>query len=178
MSFRDFYFFKTFSGKSFIIAFVLFCFSHSLFSQSASPQQQAKIDSLMTYVRTQMSEGKVPDQKYIDSCNAVIRNMNVKAEVKDSAGKIVADSTREITKQVFAGSGLTVPEGKTWRVKRVFVNNGGSANVLVTSVKFEKIFAAGEKVYAPTWSAEAELLNGDTTSFAYIFTILETDIKK
>lgn len=132
----------------------------------------------MTYVNLQLKEGKPLDQKYIDSCNAVIRNLNVKAEVRDSSGEIIADSTREITKQVFAGSGLTVPEGKNWRVKRVYVNDGGSANILVTSVKFDKLFTAGEKIYAPTWSAEAELLNGDSTGFAYIFTIIESGIKK
>jgi hypothetical protein len=92
------------------------CFSFFLFSQGVSPQQQAKIDSLMMYVNTQLQEGKVPDQKYIDSTNAVIRNMNQHTVRVDSLGKTIPDSTKEITKQSMAGSILSVPAGKNWKV--------------------------------------------------------------
>lgn len=179
MLFRKNIFSKTKTwGKSFILAFILFCFSAPLFSQGTTPQQQAKIDSLMIYVNLQMKEGKVPDQRYVDSCNAVIRSMNVCITVKDSLTATVADSTKEITKQNLAGSCLTVPEGKIWKVKRVYVNDGGSNNILVTSVKFEKPLSAGEKICAPGWTAEGELLNGDQTGFNYIFRIEESDFKK
>jgi hypothetical protein len=174
---HNFSFSKTIPGKGFLLAFVLFCFSSALFSQGTTPQQQAKIDSLMSYISLTMKEGKVPDQRYIDSMNVVIRSMNQQVVVKDSTGKIIPDSIKEITKQSLAGSGLTVPAGKTWRVKRLYVNDGGSYNILVTSVKFDKPFAEGEKLVAPGWTAEAELLGGDQTGFFYIFKIEESDKK-
>ena len=132
----------------------------------------------MNYVNLQIKEGKIPDQKYIDSTNAVIRNMNVQATVKDSTGKIVTDSIKQITKQTLAGSGFTVPAGKIWRVKSLYVTDGGSYNIIVTSVKFEKPFSEGEKISTPGWTAEGELLNGDQTGFFYIFKIEESDSKK
>jgi hypothetical protein len=149
------------------------CFSFFLFSQGVSPQQQAKIDSLMMYVNTQLQEGKVPDQKYIDSTNAVIRNMNQHTVRVDSLGKTIPDSTKEITKQSMAGSILSVPAGKNWKVKRVYVNDGGSSNILVTSLKFDHTFMEGEKIAVPSWTAEGELLNGDQSGFTYIFKIEE-----
>lgn len=168
---------KIIPGKGFVLAFVLFCFSFPLFSQGTSPQQQAKIDSLMAYVNLQLQQGKIPDQKYIDSTNAVIRSMNVIA-VNDSTGKAASDSTNEITKQSLAGSSFTVPQGKVWRVKSLYVNDGSSYNILVTSVKFDKPLTAGEKLFTPSWVAEAELLNGDQSGFSYIFKIEETDSAK
>jgi hypothetical protein len=178
MLFRNRIFLKSFPGKGFVLAFVLFCFSSSLFSQGASPQQQAKIDSLMSYINLQLQQGKIPDQKYIDSSNAVIRSMNVQVAVKDSTGKTPSDSIKEITKQSIAGSSFTVPPGKIWRVKRLYVNDGGSYNILVTSIKFDKPLAEGEKLFTPSWVAEAELLDGDQSGFSYVFKIEESDSRK
>lgn len=177
MLFPEFYFSKTILGKGFSITFVLFCFSSALFSQGITPQQQGKIDSLLTYIGLRQMEGEIPDQKYIDSVNLVIRNMDPSQKVNDFVGKAIVDSTKkEIRKQSIAGSSFTVPAGKTWRVKRVYVNDGGSANVLVTSVKFDKLFIPGEKIYAPTWLAEAELLNEDSAGFSCIFFIEESEL--
>ncbi len=165
-------------GKGCILAFALFCFTSVLSAQGATPQQQEKIDSLMSYINLQLLEGKVPDQKYIDSTNAVIRSMNVNMAVNDSTGNSAADSLNEITRQSMTGSSFTVPPGKVWRVKKLYVNDGGSYNVLVTSVKFDKAFNAGEKLFTPSWTAEGELLNGDQSGFSYIFKIEEAESGK
>ncbi len=154
---------------------ILLSFSQQGFSQGTTPQQQAKIDSLMSYINLQLLEGKVPDQKYIDSTNAVIRSMNVSVAVNDSTEKHPADSVNEITKQSIAGSSFTVPPGKVWRVNKLYVNDGGSYNVLVTSVKFDTLLTAGGKLFTPSWTAEGELLNGDQSGFSYIFKIEETN---
>ncbi|HTF04497.1 MAG TPA: hypothetical protein VK826_10745 [Bacteroidia bacterium] len=121
-----------------------------------------------------MQLGKTPDQRYIDSTNAVIRSMNVHVAVNDSTRNTVADSTKEITKQSMAGTSFTVPAGKIWRVKRVYVNDGGSYNILVTSVKYDQPLLEGELLFTPSWSAEGALLNGDQSGFFYIFKIEET----
>jgi hypothetical protein len=53
------------------------------------------------------------------------------------------------------------------------VNDGGSSNILVTSLKFDHTFMEGEKIAVPSWTAEGELLNGDQSGFTYIFKIEE-----
>jgi len=174
MLFRSAEFLKSFRDKGFVLAVVFFCFSFSLFSQGTTPAQQAKIDSLMSYINLQVQLGKTPDQRYIDSTNAVIRSMNVHVAVNDSTRNTVADSTKEITKQSMAGTSFTVPAGKIWRVKRVYVNDGGSYNILVTSVKYDQPLLEGELLFTPSWSAEGALLNGDQSGFFYIFKIEET----
>lgn len=168
----------SFSAGRILLAFVLCCFSVVLFSQGTTPAQQAKIDSLTAYIKLQLLEGKTPDQKYIDSTNAVIRSMNTPAAAHDSAVTAATDSVREITRQSMAGTSFTVPPGKVWLVKRVYVNDGGSYNVLVTSVKFEKPLHEGELLFTPSWSAEGALLNGDQSGFFYIFKIEESDARK
>lgn len=132
----------------------------------------------MAYINLQLLEGKVPDQKYIDSTNAVIRSMNAGVAVKDSAGNVAADSSREITRQSMAGSSFTVPPGRVWRVNKLYVSDGGSYNILVTSVQFDQPLKEGEKLFTPSWTAEGELLNGDQSGFTYIFRIEESDSGK
>jgi hypothetical protein len=167
---------NTGAGKSYIMTFAFLFLCLHLFSQSITPQQQAKIDSLSSYIHLQLSQGKVPDQQYIDSVNAVIRKMN-SVTPQDSTA-IASDSVKLITKQSLAGSTFTVPAGKTWKVKRVYVNDGGSYNILVTSVKYEKVLAEGEKIIVPSWTAEAELLGGDKSSFFYIYQLEESVLKR
>jgi hypothetical protein len=148
----------------------LFCIPLYSFSQGLTPQQQGKVDSLMHYISKQAAEGKIPDQKYIDSVNTVIRSLN---PVNKPIGSLPGDTAKEITKQSMAGTSFTVPEGKQWTVKHVYVNDGGSYNIVVTSLKFETPYKPGEKLFAPSWTAEAELLNGDKSTFIYIFKIVE-----
>lgn len=149
-----------------------------LSAQGVTPEQQVKIDSMMAYIQRQAKNNKPVDQRKIDSMNTVIRALNPKTIVKDSSVKIISDTTHEITKQSMAGTSFTVPQGKQWKVKRVFVNDGGSYNILASSLKFDKPLKEGEKLFVPTWCAEAELLNGDKSAFTYIFKIEETILKK
>lgn len=160
-------------------AFVVLTFSllsnSLLFAQGMTPEQQAKVDSLMSWVKQQHLQGKPVDQKKLDSANAAIRAMAPSQAKKDSI--IARTGITEITKQAMAGGAFTVPEGKQWVVKRCYVNNGGSYNIL-TSVKFSNPYKAGEKVQIPSYSAEAELLNGDKTGFFYILKIEESNLPK
>ncbi len=156
---------------------ILLCLSFylPLFPQGMTPQQQAKVDSLMSWIKAQHMSGKPIDQKKIDSANAAIRAMApAQTKTNDTLAK---PGGGEITKQSMAGTSFTVPAGKQWVVKRVYVNNGGSYNIL-TSLKFDKPYKEGEKLFVPLYSAEAELLNGDKSSFFYIFKIEETNLKK
>ncbi len=125
-----------------------------------------------------MRDGKSPDQKYIDSVNAVIRNMAPVTVKADTSANTRTDSIKEITKQSMAGSSFIVPAGKIWTVKKLYVNDGGSYNILVTSIKFERSLKEGEKLFTPTWCAEAELLHGDKSGFSYIYKILEQSTKQ
>jgi hypothetical protein len=45
-------------------------------------------------------------------------------------------------------------------------------------VKYEKTVLEGEKLFVPSWTAEAELLNGDKSTFFYIYQLEESEIKK
>jgi hypothetical protein len=155
----------------------IFIFSSAFLSQGVTPEQQRKIDSLMLYVNTRLQNNKPVDQGYIDSVNAVIRSMNPKSTVAGPQS-LKADSAKEITKQSMAGTSFTVPAGKTWKVKRMYVNDGGSYNILVTSIKFDKPYSEDEKLLVPAWTAEAELLSGDKSGFNYIFKIEESSSKK
>jgi hypothetical protein len=161
--------------KAFITGLVLFCLPFFSAAQGLTPQQQQKVDSLIQWINRQAKEGKTPDPHYIDSVNKVIRDLNPQAVSEQK--KTTAD-TVEITKQSIAGSSFTVPEGKRWTVRRVYVNDGGSYNILVTSVRFDKPLSAGEKLFAPTWTAEAELLSGNKATFTYIFRICEESLKQ
>lgn len=73
-----------------------------------------------------------------------------------------------------AGSAFTVPEGKVWKVKSLTCNTG-TYNIVVTSIKFEPLYKAGEKIITPFWSAEAELLDGNgNSSLMYVLTVAES----
>jgi hypothetical protein len=148
--------------------------SFQLAAQGLTPEQMVKLDSLRLWIDTQVKSGKPLDQKKLDSMNLVIRNMKPKNTVPDS---LFSTNGKEIVKQTLAGGAFTVPNGKKWTVTRIYVNDGGSYNVLVTSMKFPKPLLSGEKIQCPSWCAEGELLNKDQVSMNYIFKIIEEDLK-
>ena len=84
--------------------------------------------------------------------------------------------TRLIMKQGISGNAYTVPVGKSWKIKRLLVNNG-SYNVVVGSVKYDKVLNSGEKIQAPFWCAEGNLLDNDNSSLTYTFEIEEKELK-
>lgn len=105
------------------------------------------------------------------SINICAQQTNTNA---DSTFNIKTDSNGVLIKKYLIGGGsITVPSSKTWQVKNIYVNNGGSYNILVTSIKYNKPLAEGSKIYSPTWCAEAELIGSDITSLTYIYIIEE-----
>lgn len=76
-----------------------------------------------------------------------------------------------ITFSLNPSGSFMVPEGKTWRIIRVMVNDGGVYNMTCCSSLKGKVYKGGEKIYAPTYSAESSLLNEDMTKMKYVFEI-------
>ena len=169
---------KEIRRKTLLSGLVLFLFSLNTFSQGMTAQQQLKVDSLLQWINLQQVNGKPIDQHHIDSVNQVIRAMNVPVKKSDTSSVSKKDGVNMIEKQGMVGTSFTVPENTIWLVKRVYCNDGGSYNVLVTSIKYDKPLMAGEKIFVPTWSAESELLNKKSTTFNYIFKIEEFTSKK
>lgn len=167
-----------FQRKALFLSLVLFCVSMNSFSQGMSSEQQAKVDSLLQWIKLQQANGKPIDQHYIDSVNQVVRSMNAPIKKADTTSSSKKDGVNMIEKQGMVGTSFTVPENTIWMVKRVYCNDGGSYNVLVTSIKYDKPLMAGEKLYVPSWSAESELLNKKSSTFNYIFKIEEFSSKK
>ena len=164
--------------KTLLSGLVLFLFSLNAFSQGMTPLQQAKVDSLLQWINLQHLNGKPIDQHHIDSVNQVVRAMNVPVKKFDTSSVSKKEGVNMIEKQGMVGTNFTVPENTIWLIKRVYCNDGGSYNVLVTSIKYDKPLMAGEKLFVPTWTAEAELLNKKSTTFNYIFKIEEFTSKK
>jgi hypothetical protein len=141
-----------------------------------SPEVQAKVDQLNAWIKQQLSSGKEINQKRLDSMNADIRAFQA-SHNKISGTRPSPESMKGklITKQGMVGNSYTVPEGKQWKVKRVFVSDGNGHNVLIGSISFSKVLDAGEKLTTPAWSAEANLLSNDISNLSYIFEIEESD---
>lgn len=141
-----------------------------------SAEQQVLLDSIQSYIQHQMKNGLTVDQVKLDSMNAQVRALRIK-ETKVADSVFLITGARQLEKSSLAGSSFTIPAGKQWQVEKIYVNNGGSYNVLVTSIKHDKIYKEGELLFVPTWTAEAELLNGDKTEMNYIFKINESPLK-
>lgn len=100
-----------------------------------------------------------------------------KSFAQSAVDSISRDSVKVKTMTGLAGSAFTVPVGKVWKVISLMCNTG-TYNVLVTSVKFEPLYKAGEKISCPFWSAEAELLDGNgNTSLMYVLKVEEAVAK-
>lgn len=147
-------------------------------AQTISETDQQKINAVNAWLQQQIQLGLTPTPLQMDSVNKAV-NEQFKGTAQNANTLSASDQTGPFfTKHCNAGGSITVPEKKIWRVKRVFVTeNIGGYNILVTSVKYEKPLRAGEKLTAPSWSAESSLVTKDGTTVHYIFEIEETELK-
>lgn len=145
--------------------------------QIISETDQQKINAVNAWLQQQIQEGKTPTPAQMDSVNKAVNELFKNPAAKADTASAPDHTGTLITKHCTAGGSITVPEDKTWKVKRIFVTESiGGYNVLVTSVKHDKPLHAGEKLTAPSWSAESSLIAKDGTTVSYIFEIQETEV--
>jgi len=165
---------KQFVIFQFIILLSLFSIAINCYSQSISAEDQQKISIIQNWILEQRKMGKEPSQEQMDSINKAVKERIDSVSLLSPKNNITGiDSIGMLTTEFcYMGGYLVVPENKTWKVKRMFVTNGGY-NIIMNSEKYNKEFKSGEKIYAPSWSPESSLLTEDESSVTYIFEIIE-----
>ena len=73
-------------------------------------------------------------------------------------------------KSAYGGGSLTVPDGMTWHIDRIFVNSGMGYNIQISNANFKSNYTSGEKILMPLYLAEMELLDKNA-EVVYIFYI-------
>jgi hypothetical protein len=157
---------------------MIFSFGGLVHAQGLTPSQQERVDSLIRWIQNEQLSGRQANQAKLDSANRTLREQFAKENEAAKSNPVTVAGAYNITRSVSAGGSAVVPKGKKWNVTEMFVNDGGKYNVKVTSVKFESFLVEGEKLSAPSWCAEGELLGKEQSSFFYVFRINETDIKR
>lgn len=146
-------------------------------AQTISETDRQKINAVNAWLQQQIQEGKTPTPAQMDSVNKAVNELFKEPSAHTDTVSTTDHSGTLITKSCTAGGAITVPENKVWKVQRIFVTEGiGGYNILVTSIKYDPPLHAGEKLTAPSWSAESSLLAKDGTTVSYIFEIQETEM--
>jgi len=61
-------------------------------------------------------------------------------------------------KSAYAGGYLIVPQGESWEIDRVFVNDGEAYSIKISNANFDSTYNAGDTIRTPYYIAEMELL--------------------
>lgn len=80
----------------------------------------------------------------------------------------------EIRKTCYAGGYITIPEGKTWAIKRVFITNNDGYNILISNTNFKSTYQNGDTIRIPYYISEMELLT-NREMLQYIFYFYESE---
>lgn len=159
---------------------VFFSCFNSYYSFSISSKEEQKTTTEKFHLQVSAKYAHQPKQFYWeDSSKAQLittKSAITSKQVRDSTSIL----TKKLTKHLMVGNCITVPANKKWKIKRVFVTNGigGGYNILIGSDNYKNEYYAGEKIYAPAWSAESSLLTEDGSTVSYILEIVEENFNK
>lgn len=165
---------------SFVVCVFTLFLTAELYSQNIAPSVQAKIDSLNAWMQEQLATSGTIDTAELQKWNVKIREEQKRVKESQMADTNPGEPKDARIKKFsgYVGTAFTVPEKKMWRVKRVTVSAGlGEYSVLVTSVKFDQDYRAGDVIFTPGFSSEAALLTQDQTTVLYAFEIMEFDVE-
>lgn len=80
-----------------------------------------------------------------------------------------------VVKNIYGYGCLTVPENKTWKIKKVTASFGGYG-IIANCIKLKTEYKSGEKICNPAYCADADLVKGAKDSesdLVYMFEIYE-----
>lgn len=147
-------------------------------AQNMDPEIAKMTDELMQWTQEQYQTYGTIDQHKLDSMNQRIRDRQ--KEIENLNGTLAENNgnTQQEGKLIkitmVQTNAITVPSGKTWKVKRAIVQAGiGGFSVVVSSVKFKDSYSAGEQIIMPAFTPEASLLTSDQSNVTYILDIIE-----
>ena len=76
------------------------------------------------------------------------------------------DST--FVKMAYGGSYITVPQGESWGIERVFITGNDGFSIQVSNDNFAADYAALDTIQVPLYIAEMEMLSpGDMLQFKF-----------
>jgi hypothetical protein len=165
-----------------IIFIITLLFGYNIVqAQDVHPLIDKEISQLNLWIQTEINTKGSIDEKVLNEKNAFIKYL------QDSLSNVIASdksytptqrSVKNITKSVFAGSSIQVPDNVEWRVLGVYVKNDQDPyRIEVKSVEYKSVYFAKEYLNTPAMSSEAALLGGDAMSAIYEFQIIETLVK-
>lgn len=67
------------------------------------------------------------------------------------------DST--VYKAAYAGTNIIVPDNQTWKIDRIFINDGNAYSIQVSNTNLDSLYHAGDTIRLPYYVAEMELLD-------------------
>jgi hypothetical protein len=73
-------------------------------------------------------------------------------------------------KSTYSGGYMVVPKSESWKIDRVFINDGDAYSIQVANSNFKKQYHSGDTVRAPYYIAEMELLsNKEMVQYQFYF---------
>ena len=76
------------------------------------------------------------------------------------------DST--FVKMAYGGSYITVPQGESWGIERVFITGNDGFSIQVSNTNFQASYSSSDTIRVPHYIAEMEMLSpGDMLQFKF-----------
>jgi hypothetical protein len=81
-----------------------------------------------------------------------------------------ASAQETLYKSAYSGGYLVVPKSESWKIDRVFINDGAAYSIQVANSNFKKQYHSGDTIRAPYYIAEMELLsNKEMVQYQFYF---------
>ncbi len=81
-----------------------------------------------------------------------------------------ASAQETLYKSAYSGGYLVVPKSESWKIDRVFINDGAAYSIQVANSNFKKQYHSGDTIRAPYYIAEMELLSkNDLVQYQFYF---------
>ncbi|MCC6599192.1 MAG: hypothetical protein IT223_00795 [Crocinitomicaceae bacterium] len=155
--------------------------SQSLYAQNIHPKVQAMLDEMNSWMQNEIQSKGTVDAEELNRRNARIKAVQDSLKTVKPSGELTGEavSKRKLTKTLFAGSSVVVPENVEWRITGMYVKSDDNPyRVQVKSITFQPVYRPGEKITAPVMSSESSLLTSDAMSASYDIDIEESVFEK
>ena len=71
-------------------------------------------------------------------------------------------------KMAYGGSYITVPQGESWGIERVFITGNDGFSIQVSNTNFQASYSSSDTIRVPHYIAEMEMLSaGDMLQFKF-----------
>lgn len=147
-------------------------------NEAGATPVQKEIDALQQWMQSELAAGNELDTAKLNSWNQKIQALQLehKAEQKRIYANPTNSGGTRIQKVVSGGSALVVPEGKTWTIEQVTLQNMDQPYRIRLHDYNGKTFQAGEKIKFSMQNPANDLLGGSATENNYSVVIIETSM--